>query len=94
MESQSREEKFKVVIIGAGWNGIGVGAAFKKNGMEDFVILEMGKKPAWFWSEHYDSLSLHSPNHELWNSPPALRSKYSFLKSKNEVVDCTKIRSC
>jgi indole-3-pyruvate monooxygenase len=82
------ETTHKVIIIGAGWNGVGVGACLKRNGLDDFIILEQGKQPAWFWHEVYDSVSLHSPNHELWNSPDSWRSKYSFFKPKNEIVEC------
>ncbi|HYH62504.1 MAG TPA: NAD(P)/FAD-dependent oxidoreductase, partial [Solirubrobacterales bacterium] len=53
----------RVVIVGAGMSGIAMGAALKRGGFEDFVMLEKGSDVGgtWYWN-HYPGLSCDVPS--------------------------------
>jgi cation diffusion facilitator CzcD-associated flavoprotein CzcO len=53
----------RVVIVGAGMSGIAMGVALKREGFEDFVMLEKGADVGgtWFWN-HYPGLSCDVPS--------------------------------
>ena len=44
--------KSRIVIIGAGFSGIGLGVYLKKAGIQDFVILEKAKEVGGTWREN------------------------------------------
>src|SRR4051794_19983603 len=52
-----------VAIIGAGFSGIGAGAALKRAGIEDFALLEEGEGVggAWYWNR-YPGLQVDIPS--------------------------------
>jgi cation diffusion facilitator CzcD-associated flavoprotein CzcO len=45
-------EQFKIVIVGTGFSGIGMGIALKKAGFDDFVILEKGTDLGGTWRDN------------------------------------------
>ncbi|MET7767553.1 NAD(P)/FAD-dependent oxidoreductase [Nocardia sp. NPDC005366] len=54
----------KVVVVGAGFGGIGMGVALKQSGREDFVILEKGDRVGGVWRENtYPGCNCDVPSH-------------------------------
>eukprot|EP01083_Nonionella_stella_P067775 179486_1 len=81
-------EYHKAVIIGAGWAGIGVGAALSSNQVDDYVILEKGNRVGYFWSKLYDSIRMNTYRHRLWHSPSSIEpAKIQDYRDKEGVLD-------
>ncbi|WP_063824950.1 flavin-containing monooxygenase [Nocardia pseudovaccinii] len=58
-------ESVKVVIIGAGFGGLGMGAELRTHGVEDFVILEASGDLGGVWRENiYPGCGCDVPSHE------------------------------
>jgi cation diffusion facilitator CzcD-associated flavoprotein CzcO len=47
-------ERFDALVIGAGFCGLGVGAALRAHGVSRFAILEQGDQVGHFWTKTYD----------------------------------------
>ncbi len=75
-----------VVVIGAGFAGLGTGAALRARGVRRFVILEQGGGVGHFWTRTYDRLHLHSAFHDMPNDG-GLRARYPVFLSRDELVD-------
>jgi putative flavoprotein involved in K+ transport len=54
------EERYQVLIIGAGQAGLAMGWHLQRQGLS-FLILEAGDRPGGNWRYYYDSLKLFSP---------------------------------
>jgi cation diffusion facilitator CzcD-associated flavoprotein CzcO len=74
-----------VAVIGAGFAGLGVCAALRARGIEDFILLEQGTDVGHFWSNTYDRLHLHSPWHGIARDGNLGRG-YPMYKSRDDVV--------
>jgi hypothetical protein len=59
------DERLDVVMIGAGFCGLGVGAALRAHGISRFAILEQGERAGHFWTTTYERLHLHSAFHDM-----------------------------
>ena len=82
----TQDDVFDVLIIGAGFAGLGAGAglAAESEGRCSFKILEKGGEVGAFWSGGHEDLSLHSP----WHSCPhdgGLAHEFPMFKSKHQV---------
>jgi cation diffusion facilitator CzcD-associated flavoprotein CzcO len=53
------------IVIGAGFCGLGAGAALRARGATRFAILEQGGEVGHFWTGTYDCIHLHSAYHDL-----------------------------
>ena len=72
-------QKKSVIIIGAGWSGIGVAGALAFNNFEDYMILEQTECFGGFWKYHtYDSVRMHDMS-RLYKTPEHLAHKNHFL---------------
>jgi indole-3-pyruvate monooxygenase len=80
------EETLDAVVIGAGFCGLGAGAALRARGVERFAILEQGGGVGHFWSQTYDRLHLHSAFHDM-PKDGGIRSRYPVYLSRDQVVD-------
>lgn len=80
------DEKFDAVVIGAGFCGLGAGAALRANGVERFAILEQGARTGHFWTQTYDRIHLHSAFHDLPDDG-GLRARYPLFLSREELLD-------
>ena len=58
-------ESFDAIVIGAGFCGLGAGAALRAKGVTRFAILEQGGEVGHFWTRTYDRIHLHSAFHDL-----------------------------
>ena len=84
-----KEERYDVVIIGAGFTGLACGAGFtaaaKETGASgSFKIIDKGSNVGHFWTGGHKDLSLHSPYHSLPHDR-GLAHEFSMFKSKHEV---------
>jgi cation diffusion facilitator CzcD-associated flavoprotein CzcO len=58
------ESPYRVVVVGAGFGGIGMGAALKHAGIEDFAVLERGADLGGTWRDNtYPGLACDVPSH-------------------------------
>jgi len=78
-------EILDVVVIGAGFCGLGAGASFVTAGVKNFAILEQGDGVGHFWSRTYDRIHLHSPWHDLPRDGGAI-AHYPMYKSRDELL--------
>jgi len=63
MTTETRE-RARVVIIGGGFAGLGMGAALRRDGIEDFVILERGADVGGVWHHNtYPGCTCDVPSH-------------------------------
>ena len=54
---------YRVVVIGAGFGGIGMAAALKQAGIEDFVVLDRGDDLGGIWRDNtYPGLCCDVPS--------------------------------
>src|SRR5882757_8454220 len=54
----------RVVVIGAGFGGIGLGIALKRSGLNDFIILEKSDSVGGVWRENrYPGAACDIPSH-------------------------------
>ena len=61
--SQARLAKFRVLVIGAGFSGIALGAKLKEAGY-DFVVIEKNDNVGGTWYENtYPGIAVDTPNH-------------------------------
>ena len=71
----ARAEHHRVVVIGAGFAGIGIGVQLRRRGIEDFVICERNDDLGGTWFEHtYPGCGCDVPTH-LYS--------YSFARNPN-----------
>ena len=75
-----------VLIVGAGFCGLGCAAALAATPGSDFLVLEKGPAPGAFWFGGHEHLSLHSPFHALPHDS-GLAEKYPMFKTKHEVQE-------
>lgn len=54
------DQRFDVVVIGAGQAGLASGWHLKQQGL-NFIILDEQRRPGGNWRNYYDSLELFSP---------------------------------
>lgn len=78
--------RLDAVVIGAGFCGLGVGAALRAAGVDDFAILEQGSQVGHFWTTTYDRLHLHSAYHDMPDDG-GLRRDYDPLLSRDQLLD-------
>ncbi|RMF12247.1 MAG: NAD(P)/FAD-dependent oxidoreductase [Candidatus Dadabacteria bacterium] len=90
---RSRQEPFPIVIIGAGFGGVGMGIALKEAGLEDFTILERGDDVGGTWRDNtYPGCACDVPSH-LYSYSFALNPNWTRAYSPwNEIRDY--IRDC
>jgi indole-3-pyruvate monooxygenase len=79
-------ETLDAVVIGAGFSGLGAGAALRARGVERFAILEQGERAGHFWSTTYDRLHLHSAFHDLPRDG-GLRRGYPIFLTRDQILD-------
>ncbi len=72
-------------VIGAGFAGLGAGAALRQAGVQRFALIEQGGDVGHFWSKTYDRIHLHSPWHDLPNDGGLIR-RYPKFKSRDELI--------
>lgn len=87
-DNHNNDRYSPIVIVGAGWSGIGTAASLKANNINDYLILEKGNCFGYFWSKLYDGVVMNTFKHSLWNSPisiepngciPSYRDKQNVL---------------
>jgi indole-3-pyruvate monooxygenase len=79
-------ERLDAVVIGAGFCGLGAGAAFRARGIGRFAILEQGARPGHFWTTTYDRIHLHSAFHDLPRDG-GLRRGYPVFLTRDQLLD-------
>ncbi|WP_280453696.1 flavin-containing monooxygenase [Nocardia brasiliensis] len=63
-EGASGFSHFKVVVVGAGFGGIGMGVALKQAGINDFIVVEKGPDIGGVWRDNtYPGCSCDVPSH-------------------------------
>ena len=61
-EAEAREPDHEVAIIGAGLSGLGMGAALRRAGIDDFVILERAGDVGGTWRDNtYPGIGVDIP---------------------------------
>src|SRR5215510_11381312 len=85
----------RVVIIGAGFGGIGLGIRLKRAGLTDFVILERSDSVGGVWRDnHYPGAACDVPSHlysfsfEPWADWPERYANQSDILAY--LVHCTR----
>jgi thioredoxin reductase len=74
MESTSIHKS--IIIIGAGWSGVGVAGSLASHNIDDYIILEQKESFGGFWREFtYDSVRMHDLS-RLWQTPTEIAEKY------------------
>src|SRR5262245_41341401 len=81
-----RTETLDAVVIGAGFCGLGAGAALRARGIERFAILEQGGGVGHFWTQTYDRIHLHSAFHDLPHDG-GLRAAYGIFPPRAQLLD-------
>jgi len=86
-------EKHEVVIVGAGFSGIGMAARLRSMGMEDFVVLDRGNDLGGTWRDNsYPGCACDVPSN-LYSYSFALNPEWSrSFPSQSEIWDY--IRAC
>ncbi len=79
-------EEFDVLVIGAGFAGLGTAAALAARGVERFALVEQGEGVGSFWSKAYDRLHLHSPWHDMPDDGGE-SAGYPMFKSRDQLLD-------
>ncbi len=81
-----KEEKYKVIVIGAGQSGLSAGYYLKKSGIP-FLILDANKRIGDSWRKRWDSLHLFTP--AKFNGLPGLRfpAPANYFPAKDEMAD-------
>lgn len=79
-------ETLDAVVIGAGFCGLGAGAAFRARGIDRFAILEQGERSGNFWTRTYDRIHLHSAFHDLPHDG-GLRRGYPVFLTRDQLLD-------
>jgi indole-3-pyruvate monooxygenase len=80
------DERLDAAVIGAGFCGLGAGAALRARGVARFAVLEQGDQVGHFWTQTYDRLHLHSAFHDL-PQDGGLRRDYPTFLSRDELLD-------
>lgn len=76
-----------VVIVGAGFGGIGMGVALKKAGIEDFLILDRGSDLGGVWRDNtYPGCSCDVPGHLYSFSFAPYRSTRSRYPGRQHIL--------
>jgi indole-3-pyruvate monooxygenase len=73
-------------VIGAGFCGLGAGAALRARGVTRFAVLEQGGEVGHFWTRTYDRIHLHSAFHDLPHDG-GLRRRYPTFLSRADLLD-------
>src|SRR5262245_14084411 len=81
-----RTETLDAVVIGAGFCGLGAGAALRARGVSRFAILEQGERTGHFWTRTYDRIHLHSAFHDLPHDG-GLRRGYPVFLTRDQLLD-------
>jgi cation diffusion facilitator CzcD-associated flavoprotein CzcO len=79
-------ETIDAIVIGAGFAGLGTGAALKARGVSRFAIVEQGGSVGHFWTQTYDRIHLHSAFHDLPDDG-GLRRDYGMFLTRDELLD-------
>jgi indole-3-pyruvate monooxygenase len=79
-------ETLDAICIGAGFCGLGLGAALRRRGVSHFAILEQGGEVGHFWTRTYDRIRLHSAFHDLPDDGGARRD-YGIFLSRDELLE-------
>jgi cation diffusion facilitator CzcD-associated flavoprotein CzcO len=59
----SGQSRYRVVVVGAGFGGIGMAAALKQAGIEDFVVVDAGDDLGGTWRDNtYPGLACDVPS--------------------------------
>lgn len=82
----NRSNEKDVLIIGAGFAGLSLGASLRSNGLDNFAVLEQGSGVGAFWSGNYDRIRLHSPWHDL-PCDGGLRKRYGMFLGRDELLE-------
>lgn len=89
-QREAAEEACDVLVIGAGFVGLSVGAGVASHsGLGErhrLRIIEQGPECGAFWRGGHENLSLHSPHHRLPHDD-GLALEYPMFKTKHEVRD-------
>ncbi len=73
---ESKAIKKSVIIIGAGWSGVGVAGSLAFHGVDDYLILEQKECYGGFWKDAtYDSVRMHDLS-RLYQTPSEIAEKY------------------
>lgn len=79
--------KTKIAIIGAGFGGLGMGAALKKAGEDDFVILEKGHTVGGVWRDNtYPGCTCDVPSHLYSFSFAPYKSRDKRFPPQQEIL--------
>lgn len=79
-------DRYDAVVVGAGFCGLGAGAALRARGTRRFAILEQGGEVGHFWTKTYDRIHLHSAFHDLPDDGGARRDYGIFLR-RDELLE-------
>ena len=79
-------EPLDALVIGAGFCGLGAGAALRARGVERFAILEQGGEVGHFWTKTYDRIHLHSAFHDLPDDG-GLRRRFGIFLTRSQLLD-------
>lgn len=83
----SHFEMHEVIVVGAGWSGLGVSAALSTHGVSDYLVLEKGGRVGSFWGDQgYERLQMHTAYHSMPHDNDLAVVKYPIFKTKEEVV--------
>ena len=80
------DEPVDAIVIGAGFSGLGAGAALRAKGVRRFAILEQGGEVGHFWTKTYDRIHLHSAFHDLPDDG-GLRRRYGIFLTRSQLLD-------
>ena len=82
----ARAEHHRVVVIGAGFAGVGIGVKLQQEGIDDFVICERNDSVGGTWFEHtYPGCGCDIPTH-LYSYSFARNPRWSRLFPKQEEI--------
>ena len=80
------DEPLDAIVIGAGFCGLGAGAALRARGVRRFAILEQGGEVGHFWTRTYDRIHLHSAFHDLPDDG-GLRRRYGIFLTRDQLLE-------
>ena len=85
-----QNQVFRVVIIGGGFSGLGIAAALKRRGIDDFVVLEKSERLGGTWRDNtYPGCACDVPS-QLYSYSFAPRADWSlFFAEQTEIQEYT-----